>query len=509
MNCGTLPSNQQTGQAITSFMFINSLQSSTEKLEDQQLTENIIKKVALRFFRHYYKFRLRYEDQPVTAKYDLEGVGGIVADGYYSFKKPDGKLFSATFEATSIESKDEVIFRPDHRILLWDGLAVTGIVMVALAFYNLQSPIHALDNTKLGERIAMLLLLGIIVLGLFQLVARNFRRYRYIYAVEQFKKYYADEQWIALATDVFEDKNDKHLRELKSQCVYNGIGLLTVDKNLDPKIIITPSRHDIFAGKRQRIDFLTQKKMQEIEQSGRLDILPSLLGGTKKNKSVLRHRKSNHTQIGLLIGSFALLAVIFTKELENPAYQLVDSETYKTEIAKSKSNNLGEPDTYLPDSSSKPKRKKDKEAERFWNLEPQEKMASEEATLQDAVAENSRGAVPQDELTAKGGAVDILYDCSRFYNFDGKKYIVEVGEISEYSVAASTVKFIRGKGVFAAALIKSCFTDDTKGYLVYAGEIYNSAAEASKEMESWIGKSSLTKNDLRNWKIRAIEPIVK
>ncbi|MCC6726298.1 MAG: hypothetical protein IT258_17455, partial [Saprospiraceae bacterium] len=226
-------------------------------MEDQQLTENIIKKVALRFFRHYYKFRLRFEDQPVTAKYDLEGVGGIVADGYYSFKKPDGKLFTATFEATSRESKDEVVYKPDQRVLLWDGLAVMSIVMVSLAFYNLRSPIHALDNTRFGERAILLFLIGLFVWMLFVLIARNFRRYRYIYAVEQFKKYFADEQWIALATDVFENKEDKYLAELKSQCVHNGIGLLTIDRNLDPKILITPSRHDIFAGKRQVVDFMS------------------------------------------------------------------------------------------------------------------------------------------------------------------------------------------------------------------------------------------------------------
>jgi hypothetical protein len=477
-------------------------------LEDQQLTENIIKKVALRFFRHYYKFRLRYEDQPVTAKYDLEGVGGIVADGYYSFKKPDGKLFTATFEATSKESKDEVLYRADQRTLLWDGLAVTSLVMVALAFYNLRSPIHALDNTKFGERTALLILVGIMVLGFFALIARNFRRYRYIYAVEQFKKYYADEQWIALATDVFENKNDKHLNELKSQCVHNGIGLLTVDKNLDPKIVITPSRHDIFAGKRQVVDFMPNKQAQAIEQKGRLDIFPEIFNLNNKPKTLLRYRKSNHTQIALLTGSLALLAVIFIKELENPERQLVDKQEYTEKIAKSKSNNLTEPDTYLPDSSSLAKKKKDKPDGKFWELEKETVSVPAESPSA-PLAENNLRSAGSDELTEKGGSIDILYDCSRFYNFDGKKYIVEVGEFREYKIAAASVKMVRGKGLYCAALFKSCFTDEEKGYMVYVGEIYNSAEEASKEMDAWVAKQKLTKKDLGNWKIRAIEPILK
>lgn len=477
------------------------------KLEDQQLTENIIKKVALRFFRHYYKFRLRYEDQPVIAKYDLEGVGGIVADGYYSFKKPDGKPFTATFEATSKASKDEVIFRSDNRILCWDGVAVTGFVMVLLAFFNYQNQFHALDNTKLAERIALLLLAGGLVFCTFYLVARNFRRYRYIYAVEQFKKYFADEQWIALGSDVFEDKNDKYLRELKNQCVFNGIGLLTVDTNLDPKILITPSRHDIFAGKRQRVEFQSQKQLRELEKRGSIDLVPNFLRGRKKEKSVLRHRKSTNTQVAILTGSLALLAIIFTKELENPDFRLVDKQEFTENIAKSKSNNLGEPEAYLPDSSSMPKRKKSKTNESFWTLQnPKETTAvPAESTLAESTL---RSVGTSDELTAKGGG-EIVYDCSRFYNFDGKKYIVEVGEISDYKVATATVQSIRSKEIFAAALLKSCFTEDNKGFIVYAGEIYNTAGEASKSMDSWVNQKKLTKSDVRNWKIRAIEPIVK
>lgn len=486
--------------------FATGFTKSPTQLEEQQLTENIIKKVALRFFRHYYKFRLRYEDQPVVAKYDLEGVGGIVADGFYSFKKPDGKPFTATFEATSLASKDEVIFKPDNRILLWDGLAVTGFAMVLLAFLNFKSHFHALDNTKLGERIGLLLLAGGLVFCLFYLVARHFRRYRYIYAVEQFKKYFADEQWVALGSDVFEDKNDKYLRELKSQCVFNGIGLLTVDKNLDPKILITPSRHDIFAGKRQSIDFSSQKQVRDLEKKGKIELFPSLFGIAKKDKSVLRHRRGTHTQVALMVGSLALLAVIFTKELDNPDFQLVDQQEFTEKIAKSKSNNLPEPDTYIPDSSSMPKRKKSKSDESFWSL--QNSKETTPVPAESALAESSFRSASGDEMTEKGGT-EIIYDCSRFYNFDGKKFIVEVGELIDYKVATTLVQSIRSKNIYAAALLKSCFTEEKKGYLIYAGEIYNSAAEASKEMDGWVKKNKLTKSEVRNWKIRAIEPIVK
>ena len=476
-------------------------------MEEQQLTENIIKKVALRFFRHYYKFRLRHEDQPVVAQYDLEGVGGIVADGFYSFKKPDGKTFTATFEATSKVSSDEVSFKPDQRMLLWDGIAVASFVTVLVAFLNYKLNFHILDNTRIGERLGLMLIVAGLAFGIFYLIARNFRRYRYIYAVEQFKKYFADEQWIALAADALEDKNPRFMWELKRQCTFNGVGLLTVDKNLDPKIVITPSRHDIFAGKRQRIEFMSQKQAFDMDKKGKIELLPSLFGlVSKKDKTVLRFRKSTTTQVSIVVGSLALLAVIFAKEMENPNFRVVEKEEYTQKIAKSKSNNLPEPEAFSTEDQTEVKSKKTRTDDSFWSL-----RNSTETTpipAESALAENTSRSAGEEEFTERGGG-EIIYDCSRFYNFDGKKYIVEVGEISEFKLATATVKAIRDRGIFSAALLKTCFTEDKKGYLVYAGEIYNSAEEASKEMDGWVSKKRLTKNEVRNWKIRAIEPIIK
>ncbi|MBI5914162.1 MAG: hypothetical protein HY842_02200 [Bacteroidetes bacterium] len=481
---------------------------------EQPLTETIIKKVALRFFRHYYKFRLRFEDQPVTAKYDLEGVGGIIADGFYSFKKPDGRPFTATFEATSIESKDEVVFKPEQRVLFWDGLAVTSILLVLLASINLRSGFHQLDNTKYLERLGILLILAGLTYGVFNLIAKIFRRYRYIYAVEQFKKYHADEQWIALGTDVFEDKNDKYLRELKSQCVYNGFGLMTIDPNLDPKIVITPSRHDIFAGKRKHVDFLAQKKMQEIEQKGRFDLAYGLFGNQlpgflKRDKSVLRYRKSFHAQMAITAGCVVMLALIFIREMDNPEFQTVDKQEFTTNIAKSKSNNLEEPASYLGDSSSMPKPKKGTADGGYWDLNKAQEPASSNQNQETAPLADYDAPARQEESTSRGGESYLIYDCSRFYNFDGKKFIVEVGEFTVWDVARNQVESIRGKGIESAALLKTCFTEDGKGYLVYVGLIFNSADEASSQMESWLDSKAFTKTEMRNWKIRAIEPVVK
>ena len=58
-------------------------------------------------------------------------------------------------------------------------------------------------------------------------------RYRSIFAIEQFKQYYADEQWVAIGKDTFSEEEDHFFQELKKQCVYNGFGLLSMDDEFD------------------------------------------------------------------------------------------------------------------------------------------------------------------------------------------------------------------------------------------------------------------------------------
>lgn len=476
----------------------------TDTLE-QRLDEDIIKKVALRFLRHHYKFRLRHEDQPIVAKYDLEGVGGIVADGYFSYKKPDGKPFTATFEATAKESKDEVSFKPQLNLLIWDGLAFAMIVLVVLSALNLHYGFHKLDNSQYVERLAMILVTIGFGMATFGIFAQKFRRYRYIYAIEQFKKYFADEQWIALGADVFETPTDPHFTELKRQCVHNGFGLVLVDKNLDSRILITPSRQDIFVGKRKKIDFQSPSKIQQIEHQKEFGLAFGLFGKNlpnflKRDRSVLRYRRSFHNQIMVTTCCTVLLGVVYVKEMENPDFQVVDKQRFVQAVEETKDSLKRNSDKYLPDSaaaSPKKLKKQPQQNSRFWEIEPPKR----------SIAENMAPAT--DELTEKGGMSMFLYDCARFYNFEGKKYIVETGEYSDWVLAKAQVEKLRGKQIESAALLKSCFTSNGKGFIVYAGLFCNTADEAANQIENWSKNGLTTTQAAENWKIRAIEPIIK
>lgn len=460
----------------------------------EPITENIVKKITLRFFRHHYKYRLRTEDQPVVAKYDLEAAGGIIADGYYSFKRPDGTKFIATFEATGKDTKDEVIYRPQKKILLWDGLAVSSIFTFFVFAFNYSYHFHTLDERTILSRIGLVVLSMLVTSCLFYAIARQFRRYRYIYAIEQFKKYHAAEQWIALAYDVFEDPNDKYFQELKNQCVYNGFGLLLVDKNLDPKILITPARQDIFVEKRASVEFEDKPSLPQ-PATGRgfapwwkhLGLqLPKAL---KKDATLLRYRRRFYHQMAITGMCAILLGFVFWKEMHSVAFQRVDKSEYRNNLAKSQSNNVMEQDDYLGDSASTPIRKNANE--NYWLVEKDNRPGPSQMQPVDT---------PCEVLISRENEKTLHYPCERFLNFDGKKFVVQEGHYPGKPEAEAALLRLQAKGLEATALPLSLFTNAT-GYIIYTGLICNSKSEA-KQYLSQLTLDEKWKNT--SWTIREL-----
>lgn len=68
-------------------------------------------------------------------RYDVRSKTGIIADGHLSFPMEDGQSFVATFEATSYDTREEVRYRIQSRLLIWDSLAVGSILTAFMASY--------------------------------------------------------------------------------------------------------------------------------------------------------------------------------------------------------------------------------------------------------------------------------------------------------------------------------------------------------------------------------------
>ncbi len=226
------------------------------------LTEADTKAVAMGFLRIYYSRRPRESITSATlTSFDVRGDGGLIIDGLLRFNKSGGKLFLATFEATSREKMEEVTYRQRTPLLLVDSLSL-GVFAVGMAFL-----LSHLLKFYLLPRYGYSGTAGLLVVAcgaaavLYYALFHSLARYRYIYAIEQFKQFHADEQWVAFAINTFtgSDFNSRetrlgrrYLQELKKQCIRYGIGLLEVEDRQTARIIYSPSRADLLQGSGRR-----------------------------------------------------------------------------------------------------------------------------------------------------------------------------------------------------------------------------------------------------------------
>ena len=135
-------------------------------MEQHNLDEQSIKKSTLSFLKSYYKYRPR-ESNATDASLDMRGEGGIIADGFLSFKKSDGGPFTSTFEATSLDTSEEVKFRTQVAKLVWDALALGSLLSLSYFGWNYYWNRSFLEEQGYGSIFAILLTVTIIFLILY------------------------------------------------------------------------------------------------------------------------------------------------------------------------------------------------------------------------------------------------------------------------------------------------------------------------------------------------------
>ncbi|MCB0635999.1 MAG: hypothetical protein KDC54_05255, partial [Lewinella sp.] len=224
------------------------------------LTENTIKQVALGFLKSFYRLRPRAPGAATLSGLDLRGGQRIIVDGFLKFIQEDNIPFMATFEATSYDTRDEVHYRPRLSYVYWDGIVFASLTLAVLGAVLHISGFHPV--VVYGPRLALLYLLGLglFLVLLYRSLFYRLRRYRYITAVEQFKQYQADDQWIAIGYDVFHPGEERKRRELIRQCVRFGFGLIEIDARRQPRLIMAPSKAANFVPQR---NFLRLETLQD------------------------------------------------------------------------------------------------------------------------------------------------------------------------------------------------------------------------------------------------------
>ena len=271
-------------------------------------TEQQIRGFALAFLRTHYRLRERDEGTGTRVVSRPHFYNRTKIDARFSYVKKDKTLFVATVEATSADRAAEIVYRFNRFKAFARALTVAlGIMAIILwtatlfrvnyATYELETGFVTASEYLAGTQVRRFnwvewfgwpRLTGLLTSALVFFTAVNYwllsrmRRFRYIYAIEQFKRFHADDQWIAYDARIFAAKRKKAIKrrmhfyeELRRQCVEYGFGLLSVEADGSVVCEFTPSRIDQFAG--QRSSFTNW--IQSFDTPGVLRRLPGLAPG--------------------------------------------------------------------------------------------------------------------------------------------------------------------------------------------------------------------------------------
>ena len=462
----------------------------------EALTDTLIAKAALSFLSRHYRYRPRQNEATLLERstddtVDLSGeswdnmrtqIGlvdkeGVLVDGELSFPMADGRRFVATVEATCAATRGEVNYQTQRTLLFWDGLAVASL-LTALGF--------AYGATRFDYLSVGWLLLGLfILLGLaafsllYRLLARGASRYRYIYAVEQFKQYKADEQWIAIGEGVFASRKERAFRELSEQCIFNGLGLLMVRQDRSVETIFTPSRVDTFGGKRRIRQFLQSPAFVRKARLDRLSAMVTkakgrVLGRVKlPDSGLLRYRKTYWKQVLITSIGLGLIGLVLWRTYRARPLVRIDEARYRERLRQV--DLRAEPEVYLLDSSRlTPPLFADDPIVSDDDYE----LDDEELVTVDPYADLPVAHTPPLVYFSADPDAYRASDCARLYNFDAPKYVIRTELVERYAEALRRLQYYDRNGLEATAIWLDCFTEGQPRYLLFLQAIYNSRSEA-------------------------------
>ena len=469
------------------------------------VTEAAVKHATMPFLKSYYRYRSNLMNSELEtgdfakAEFDLRTEAGVEIDGLLTYKQRGGNDFIVSFEASSQQSKDEVIYSVQDALLFWDGFAICSILstIILSSFYVF----GAIDIRYWGlpymvfGLFMLTMFLTLIYMSIFRYILTYVDRYHYIYAVEQFKKYHADEQWISFSYDIFNGPEDPYLEELKDQCITNGFGLIEIQENLTPILIITPAREGVFGSTRSLAEYIPvadfSRRLMDNRYAKMLKKQFKRSRDMYLNLSRSRYERNYRLQVGVVAMACLLMGGILWEELHEPDILFYDEadlaalqeRDFEAESAAEK-NPIDSIDrlniqpfqdvreSYLDDDHDQP----------LFTLRDKEKPKNLVDTDDGFVAEPILKEVKEVEKNAPEiglylfdkGEVLGEYPCERIAHRHHIKYAVEESIYATKQAALKRVDRLAKNGVSTNILSIHCFDTTNDSFMVFFEVLFDS-----------------------------------
>ena len=427
----------------------------------------LIKQVTLSHLRSYYRFRSRTGS--MQSALDMQTDSGELVDAIISFEISEGKTFTSAIEITDENRNQEVFFSLHRRKLMWDCIMLSCIVLATLLSLSFAFNFVDIKQTSwIGMAIAFDVF-ALILYYVFYATLNKLDTYRYIYAIEQFKLYKADEQWISLDSGIFSHKNEVQFEELKRQCVTNGIGLLLVHDAEHAQLLMTPARVSKNALSSRIKTFLSRPTQRPtVEQF----IRP--VGQVAEVFDFEKYQSKNFTmqKFGTAIAAIIVIGIMFKYSQNTDEVRSMDSIW-----------------------SDSPAKLTTPESEEFLFEDDSNAVVASNANV--SVNENP----PELYLKTAGGWES--YEADRIFDGEASMWIVKDGEFDTFEDAKTRIQMLEHVGI-PANIIKQSIIDSGKlGFAVFIDDAFDNEKDAAKAARSY--KEKLNKKDLQNFDLTIVE----
>jgi hypothetical protein len=311
-------------------------------------------------------------------------------------------------------------------------------------------------------------------MGIYTWLFRRLPRYRYIYAIEQFKQYRANDQWVAYSYDVFSVRDEKRRLELVRQCTRYGFGLLEITAQRKAKLVLAPSRAEYFVPKQRATQFLSlgdwQDRMAEMVSGpwGRLKqaIRERLRPWQSEYFRWFPRTYPNQWALALM-GSLATLFLLRIEYQQRP-YVYANEWLRKFELAQIPEREEGESVYYKVDSPVPGFTSDSSE------LDPS--LWTQEEQFSDIV--QGWGSTPTQDLrpvrmvsVGPGEDAALYYDCARIRAIRRSFYVLYDTIMPSLSTARQRIASWNQEGFAATAVWPPCLGGPDEGFLIYVDDI--------------------------------------
>lgn len=187
-----------------------------------RLSERYVQKAAIKWLTSYYgqsDIQVVVSEKEVRVK-SKDNLGSGRADGLIVAQFSDGTIYTASLEAKSSKTIFNISpFYRDGKWLLHAVLVgVTGLILAGLVGWSVGGWFWA----------CVFPLLAFVGVGfVYLMITYDYSHYRPIDVIAQVKRYPANEQWLAISTDVYNQLGQEQ-GVLHKDCQKEGIGLIRV-----------------------------------------------------------------------------------------------------------------------------------------------------------------------------------------------------------------------------------------------------------------------------------------